>query len=433
MLCGFTSLNIGQIETCEVRIPDVGNCEPMTYAMICPAKDEQGWLIVKRSDLFDLRVNGKLITLACKLNDGDEIEFIDASCLLAKFSFKIFDDGDYNAASGVSYKQKSSLNITLISTVVVALVAVAIALFALLDDGNSIAKYDFGEYSGDICQITTDSVFLMSGSQVIESVCLEQAAQGTCFLTDSGIFVTARHCVEPWINDEDWDGTVTDAARMSPALRLATKAETMNRLLGEERYGVRSHCVISYGVQQFEYYSTDFVINKSRDKVLCLGDENNPIYWRTIIPIASCRDMELGDFAYVRAPQFKGAISMAGVDDLAAFSKSNDKDVVVIGYPINNNNSNILTKVDGKSQQLEWNDDNSALIGCIQMTALINPGNSGGPIFALIDDKPKVVGIVSKADTYAQQGTFWAVPSTEIIEYCASGGASQNDTLIFRR
>ena len=66
------------------------------------------------------------------------------------------------------------------------------------------------------------------------------------------------------------------------------------------------------------------------------------------------------------------------------------------------------------------------------MSAPINPGNSGGPVLAKIKDRILVVGIVSKADGQATQGTFWVVPSTEILSLKHRGG-NMMDTLIFRR
>ena len=62
----------------------------------------------------------------------------------------------------------------------------------------------------------------------------------------------------------------------------------------------------------------------------------------------------------------------------------------------------------------------------------INPGNSGGPVLAKIKDRIFVIGIVSKADGQATQGTFWVVPSTEIVSLKQRGGKII-DTLIFRR
>ena len=210
-------------------------------------------------------------------------------------------------------------------------------------------------------------------------------------------------------------------------------AETRYLLSGEERYSVKAHCMISKGLEQYEYYSTDFHFNKSRDQVVCLGTDQHPIYWRTIMPLASRRDMELGDFAYVESKGLKGNLQLADMKDMKVFRRQPDKDIVAIGFPLNDNqDESICVKVFGNSQNVEFTKDDSEIAGCIQMSAPINPGNSGGPVLAKIKDRILVVGIVSKADGQATQGTFWVVPSTEIVSLKQRGGKIIN-TLTFRR
>ena len=47
-----------------------------------------------------------------------------------------------------------------------------------------------------------------------------------------------------------------------------------------------------------------------------LGTRQEEIYWRTIFPIAHRRDMELGDFAYLKTDALCGTISLASVEDI---------------------------------------------------------------------------------------------------------------------
>ncbi len=448
VLCGMSPLNIGQTASCEVRLPLAqGGYEPELMATVVPLDDGKGWLVACRSETYAMFVNGERVAVASALEGGDEIAFYDCDAeqrnatLIAKFSFETFEDGDYSTASGVTYKPKPTSRRYLLATVLLTLVAMGVALAAWMKDDDLLRHEDFDAFSRYICPITTDSVYLVADTvvdgkrqeMIVDALCMENSARGTCFLTDSGFFVTARHCIEPWINDEGWDGKA-DVSLMTPALRLATWAETQNRLIGWAKYKLRSHCVIDFGMQQFEFYSTDFKINKSRDQVLCLGDENEPIYWRTIVPIASRRDMELGDVACVKVENIKGSISLATKEDLVSFDEADERDVVILGYPVNDNNTvNVLNKVDGVCQQLEWNDDTTSMVGCIQMSALVNSGNSGGPIFVRVGNDLKVIGIVSKSDTKAQQGTFWAVPSTEIVSLSTYNEEATADTLIFRR
>ncbi len=450
VLCGMTPFNVGQTASCEVKVPQSKMYEPELLATVVPAADGKGWNIACRTDACSMYVNGERVLIACPLEDGDEIVFYDChngvpdkvgKKLMIKLRFDAFDDGDYSSVAGVMYKPKRSLNRSALFAAILGVVAIGFALSAWLKDDNLLRHENFDDVSRYVCQIMTDSVYLVSDTiidgkkeeRVVEAICLENAARGTCFLTDSGLFVTARHCIEPWINDEKWNGT-SDVSQMSPALRLATWAETENHYLDKPKYSLRSHCVINFGMQQFEFYSSDFSINKSRDQVLCLGNEEQPIYWRTIVPIASRRDMELGDVVSVKVENIKGTISLATMEDMHRFDEADDRDVVILGYPVNDNNTdNVLNKVDGVCQQIEWNEEKNGIVGCIQMSAAINSGNSGGPIFVRIDGNLKVIGIVSKADTKAQQGTFWAVPATEVYHLQTHGGEIEEDTLIFRR
>lgn len=239
--------------------------------------------------------------------------------------------------------------------------------------------------------------------------------------------------MEPWITDEKWDGTGFDV-KMPPAVRMAAEAETRNRTQGTDAYGVKARCVISNGLETFYLYSTDFRFNKTRDKVLRLGTEKEPIYWRTIMPLANRRDMELGDFAYVEAEGgITGNLELASLEDLKRFDRQADKEIAVIGFPVNDNNADELcVKVYGNSQHLEFDGKGENLRGCIQMMAPVNPGNSGGPVVARTGNRIKVIGIVSKADGMARQGVFWAVPVTEVHLLRAHGGL-MDDSITYRR
>ena len=168
-----------------------------------------------------------------------------------------------------------------------------------------------------------------------------------------------------------------------------------------------------------------------------LGTPEKPIYWRTIIPIAKRRDMELGDFAYSKVKGMNIAkgnalISLAKWDEIVSFTNSNDRDIAVMGFPLNDNDVNNATVVYGNYMELEINGSISVPNGCLKLSALINRGNSGGPVFARIGNEIKVIGIVSKADGRAEQGLFWSVPITEVTNLHSKGDTIE-DIEIFRR
>ena len=440
-LCGAQKLDIGQTKCCELRLPESSEFEPVVFATILCKQDGKGYSIIKRTDFQELQINGKRLNICQPLKDGDLISFvIDGQTISLLFS--MYNDGEYSASMGVGYKKNKSNRKIQYGIATIAFLALLISALSMYfrRDYHILRHENLDVYDASIYHIHVDSVYLVHDSiingkleeQVLEAVALDRQVAGTCFLTCDSLFVTARHCVEPWINDEDWNGISYDD-KMSPAVRLATMAETRNMLSGEERYRVKAHCMISKGLEQYEYYSTDFHFNKSRDQVVCLGTDQHPIYWRTIMPLASRRDLELGDFAYVESKGLKGNLQLADMKDMKAFRRQPDKDIVAIGFPLNDNQEeNICSKVFGNSQNVEFTKDNSEIVGCIQMSAPINPGNSGGPVLAKIKDRIFVIGIVSKADGQATQGTFWVVPSTEIVSLKQRGGKII-DTLIFRR
>ena len=101
-------------------------------------------------------------------------------------------------------------------------------------------------------------------------------------------------------------------------------------------------------------------------------------------------------------------------------------------FPINDNDANKATLVYGNYMDLEVNDSIQTLDGCLKLSASINRGNSGGPVFALVGNEMRVIGIVSKADGRADQGLFWAVPVTEVT-YMHRQGDKIEEIETFRR
>lgn len=451
-LSGMKPTHLGGTRSCDIPLSIFGDDEPEVLASILPCADESGWIVVRRSDHYDLLVNDRPLMTCHALQDGDVISVkryedtlpTQDETSITRLSFSIQKDGEYSAAMGVVHRKSSSnkkLALLSIASLVLAICLVSIIWFAKGDD-NLLRHENLDAYDSSIYHITVDSVYLQKDTLVngerktmtVEAIALDNVVSGTCFLTTDSLFVTARHCVEPWISDEEWNGVSIDKS-MSPAVRLSTLAETYNHQLGENVYSVKAHCVITKQMEQYEYESSDFIINRSRDQVVCLGTDQHPLYWRTIMPLASKRDMELGDFAYVHAPGLRGHLQLATMDELRKFDKQPDKDIAVIGFPVNDNqNEEVCVKVFGNSQHIEFTADGKSIAGCIQMSAPINPGNSGGPILARIGKDTQVIGIVSKADGKASQGTLWAVPSTEIL-WMKQNGATQKTTEveIFRR
>ena len=434
---GNKPLNIGQGVSCNVQLPESDIYEPQIYATVLQDEDSNEWYVVKRTDCHHVFVNGVELAVAQILQSGDRLSFNDGSTL-AELKFEIFNDGEYDASSGIVYKKYKNNKHYYIATVVLAFAALGMAIYGMLTPRQVDLRHsDLKQFCQSVYHITVDSVYLLCDGTVVDSIELAEAAEGTAFLTDDSLFVTARHCIEPWVNDDDWDG-VSSTVKMSPELRLATKAETENRMAGYEKYMLRAHCIISKGLERYSRYSTDFCMNKSRDMVLRLGTPQEVIYWRTILPIATRRNMELGDFAYMKETQLAGdvqksQITMASWEEIVAFANSTDHDIAFVGYPLNDNGTDSATVDFGSLTLFEYNDSLKQPVGCLQLSANINPGNSGGPIFAMIKNRVKVIGIVSKADNHAKLGMHWAVPITEVSAMHSQDDKVEQENETYRR
>ncbi len=426
LLAGARRLDIGHTPSCGLRTECGSGEEPRVLASILPRKGG-GWILTRRDDSARVALAGRPVGVAAAISPGDEID-IDGT----RLRFTVHTDGDYDPAAGVVYRRRGGRRRGILVAIVAVAAIVAAAALLLPRPRASLREADLDALDASLYRIVADSVYLLRDSSGIEIVVAaiepDTRASGTAFLTADSLLVTARHCIEPWIGDEEWDGT-PGSPTLSAELALAIEAETANRLAGREIYRVRTRCVLTSPTERHELYSTDFDVDRSRDQVVCLGTDARPMYMRSIVPLAHRSDMELGDVA-VMAFGAAGALHVASADELRAFDASADREIAVAGFPVTDSRIDTgVSRTWGNSQHIDFSGRDGTPAGCIQMSAAVNAGNSGGPVLALIDGEPRVVGLVSKADRRSTQGTFWAVPATEIH----SAATAQPDTLIFRR
>lgn len=439
-------LSIGQGIYSDVKLPDSERFEPQPYASILQCQDGSGWYIVRRTDFHKISINDAGLNIAQRLSNGDLLTFSDGE-IYTTLKYEVFDDAELDTTNGILYQKYKSHKSYYLLAIASAILAICLGGYSLIvQSQKDLHNYGLINHFGQsIYHISTDSVYLLCDTLidgehkqiVTESIELEKVAEGTAFLTEDSLFVTARHCIEPWINDEEWNG-IPDESKMSPEVKLAIMAETGNRRAGYEKYTLRAHCVISKGFERYNYYSTDFCMNKSRDLVIRLGMAEKAVYWRTIIPIAQRKDMELGDFAYIKERNLEkdtkdSEISMASREEIVSFSQSRNLDIAVMGYPLNDKGTDFVSVNFGNLMGAEHDVSQHSSIGCLQLSADINPGNSGGPVFAKIGNEIKVIGIVSKVDGRASQGTFWAVPIAEVQSMHEQGDVAKEDSVMYRR
>lgn len=432
---------IGQLPNCDVQLPVSDIYEPQVFAVILPREEASGWLLVRRTDHFGITIDGEPLHTAAPLKDNAVMAFDNGGCT-TKLGVKIYKNGSLDDMGRVFNSRATAFRHAAVWLTILLALSTLLFLPRLLHDGRQLKKVDMGQYEASLFRIAVDSIYLtmdtLVGGQwqerLLASGELSGSHVGTCFLTKEGYFVTARHCLEPWLDDDAWDGSALNS-KTPIEIRLAAQAETWNRAEGANRYHVKSRCIISNEQENYEFYSTEFGMNKSRDQILRLGSDRNPIYWRTITPLASRRDMELGDFAYVKAPTgVAGSLEAATMTDMLRFKTQGDKDIAVLGFPVSDHGvASHMSIVYGNCQQFDFDSVDDTRRGCMMMTAPVNRGNSGGPVLAYVGKRVMVIGIVSKADAQASQETFWAVPITEVEQSRKAEVDGEADTLIFRR
>ena len=432
---------IGQLPNCDVQLPVSDIYEPQVFAVILPREEASGWLLVRRTDHFGITIDGEPLHTAAPLKDNAVMAFDNGGCT-TKLGVKIYKNGSLDDMGRVFNSRATAFRHAAVWLTILLALSTLLFLPRLMHEGRQLKKVDMGQYEASLFRIAVDSIYLtmdtLVGGQwqerLLASGELSGSHVGTCFLTKEGYFVTARHCLEPWLDDDAWDGSALNS-KTPIEIRLAAQAETWNRAEGANRYHVKSRCIISNEQENYEFYSTEFGMNKSRDQILRLGSDRNPIYWRTITPLASRRDMELGDFAYVKAPTgVAGSLEAATMTDMLRFKTQGDKDIAVLGFPVSDHGvASHMSIVYGNCQQFDFDSVDDTRRGCMMMTAPVNRGNSGGPVLAYVGKRVMVIGIVSKADAQASQETFWAVPITEVVQSRKAEVDGEADTLIFRR
>ena len=438
LLCGQRPLDIGQTPTCEALLPESEQYEPQVFASIMPLSDNKGWCLVRRTDCFSITVDGVELETSTMLRDGAHIrcsDFGSEAHAEVCFTFNIRNDGGYDRHGEGVVRPGATVRWL---TPVLAVVGVVLAVLLLRPLG--LRQVNLDRYDASIYHIAVDSVYLVKDTLIedhwqeviVEAAALTECPSATCFLTDDGYFVTARHCIEPWIGEESQE--CVSSHNMPPALLLSAKAETSNRTDTTAHWRVWAHCIVSRDSQHYEYRSTDFHMNKSRDLMLPMGTRSNPLWVRSVVPVWGRRDMELGDFAYVKSPGLQGRLTLADSGFLSRFDRQAGREVAILGYPVkDNDDGDAVTHNFGNSQHVTSDDLGSRQQGCIQMSAHINPGNSGGPVLARVGSSTKVIGIVSKADMHASQGTFWVVPVTEVNRLMQLGDTTIETDIIYRR
>lgn len=259
---------------------------------------------------------------------------------------------------------------------------------ALIQTQN-IAKDVYYLYTEKVCYVENGHETVIPGLRW----------SGTGFLLNDGRFVTARHCVEGWLNptEDDEQNSYIIAAMNTEGAKIVAHLQAISSL---------SHNSLSFTSEQF-------TIDRSLDRVERIGnaDDGTPIFWRFAYPVIEGWDERMWstDWAYVRT-SIRGDIKKS-----SRLSRNLliQQPLVVLGFPVGLGVDDGPELIQPIFNELRVSRGGLANNGCFLHSSGTDHGNSGGPIFALENNKLVVVGIVSRGDHRTQQHN-WAVPICNI-------------------
>lgn len=410
-------IRIGQQEGADVRLPNDSPFADELFAVIRPLQGEEAaWVLVPTSQYVATMVNGTEVTLLHQLHDGDRISFSEGE---QELTFRLHEDGKYTIGGGPVY-----IAAPMSRKLIAMLVAIPLLLFCALGSyvysersASEKLKKQKEMVKSSVLQISVDSVLYVRHGEDGDSILRRysyvsdagHAICGTAFLTADGRMVTARHCIEPWLNDGEVLTLDDPWQASSVPVQWALEAETYNQTNDDGvTYEVVALCTLSRGDLGVEpygrtYKSSEFICDRSNDDIIDLGDFDRECYWRSVLRRHSRTDMMLGDIAYVNTAD-KGQIALPDTTMMRSLAR-NGQALCFMGYPeyqtTGFETSDGTLRLDYVSGEMLAHDGK-----------LIH-GYSGGPVMVMKDGVTYAIGVISVLDNSGGERTY-SVPVTSM-------------------
>ncbi|MCR4853424.1 MAG: hypothetical protein K5893_07530 [Prevotella sp.] len=422
------ALRIGQTDDCKARLDNPTDCEDREFGVVVSNGDGSGWRLIRLCFNAEVRVNGDPVGYVRQLSDGDRIS---VEGIAQELLFNVHNDDVYSGR-GIQTKPAA-----LSRRWLALLVALPVLLFLLLllyfngrfNDGKQLTDDMKAEARSSVFMLRADSVWLVSitgtdTTRLASFSFLETGSGivGTAFLTTDSLLVTARHCIEPWLNDTSALMTTDTATIRLLPVKWALAAETHNQTTdGDTRLDLVSWCSLYQTTDSTEQHvatvrSTDFNMDKSRDEIIELGDFSHEYYWRSIAPRYRRTEMMLGDVAWMPAAgvvtQPCGTLQRATAAELKKHLREGQP-LHFMGHPA----IGAVPHFEQRDDQVQMRPHFDTLglpDGDIHHNGELVPGFSGGPVLMRTGrNEWRVVGIVSVVDRLEQTRKY-SVPITEI-------------------
>lgn len=421
------TLYIGQTEACDIRLGNESQYEDAVIAVIEKRSDDKGWKLISVSPYkeHEVRVNGTPINTLHFLSNGDRIAFAGQR---QELTFNIREDGMYTSKGIVAIGKRNNRPV-IAWLVVISLALVGFALHQL--NTGSMSQRMIKSAMQSVYQIKVDSIQLMAhygDSTVVRHTVHLHDEYGTAFLTTDGSLVTARHCIEPWLNLPEETHMDTSCSGTPLHIRMALEAVTRNIIAESEDDSTRWEMVSYCSLRKPEVNdsillcvtSTEFVMNDSRDQILEFGDFKHQYFWRSIKVRPHRTDMMLGDIAFLPNANSllhrNGTIKMASKERVTKLCRKVNRDLIIVGRTTSDMGDKQLQS--SKAQLIHQIAEANCRDGFPDIVIVhngnISQGFSGGPVmtrFGLFDWC--VIGVVSVTDQNIDNW-YYSVPISEI-------------------
>lgn len=393
-------ISIGRESWCDLIIEgDADSCTEVTAYIVRNGK-ENSWRIIRDADSFGIKVNGEPVHLVRYLASGDRLEF--------EGDPRIFRFAESRDETDKLLKANRKL-MGMISGAVAAVFLVATVLAVIIlnpREGDDIRRSELRKYENSVLKISVREVIYQeidirkASADTLGILKLtEETPSGSGFITEDGRFISARHCVEPWIIVQDPEIKYSSGDVLT---KWAADAETFNITVGRDSVYRRlvTICDLSRNGEHLHTFSSDTCgFHTENDLVRNLRGMNDPLYWRELGHIRS--RSSLGDIISFKTG-LKGRIKTADADLIALMEE--DLPAVHAGYLNGHNSPNTersrLFIRHQKGRCLEFKDTD------------VDKGMSGGPVLVRHQGKMYAVGVLSRILGQNKRVCF-CVPITE--------------------
>lgn len=382
---------IGQGPGSDITVANNTPYEDVMVAKIAPNPTSEGWHMVRLTGSVCLRVNGEDVNRVAYLSDGDSIE---AAGDVWKFRIK---EGELTGTT--VYNVRRGMTAIWIVAALVVILAGLVGWILVDRQRETLSTAMRNSIEASLFTTRVDSLQLLRGDSLVDSYVYASGAIGTAFLTTDSLIVTARHCIQPWLNQvlpHDY-GTIPEIHEWP--VEKALFAETQNQLNGTDDWRIVSFITLTdESGNSFVLSSDDFRINTEFDDIVELGSYSEPLYWRSISHRYTRRDMMLDDVA--AAPHDKaGTIPLATDEEVRELLPATGVRLAFFGHPEAGVTGN---KLEYKTDELRLDlEDTPGLTGRLFLLAhegSLSPGFSGGPVIVRDGMGFKAVGIISVTD-----------------------------------